>query len=209
MHASIFSPLFPNPSSGASPIRSFSRVRWRDTRQSCIWLLTLARRRHRDRIFRTNVLGTRVVAEAAGASTLHVSSVAAVGYSESGVPIDETAPNNFVPLRLVYHESKRLAEDEALAVTGRSACHYRTLYGPRELFHKFGHTMLELSKGKIPGHPSGGIFVTDVDDAAAGIVSALTLGENGERYLLVSSRRTQPYVRRHTPTSSAGDRPVL
>ena len=148
--------------------------------------------RHRDRVFRTNVMGTRVVAEAAKTAQvpalIHVSSIAAVGYSESGVPVDESAPNNFVPLRLVYNESKRLAEAEA-----RESMDYGvrvvianpgTLYGPRDLSHTFGHTMLELAQGKIPGHPTGGVSVTDVDDAAAGILRAMTQGKSGERYVL-------------------------
>jgi len=58
------------------------------------------------------------------------------------------------------------------------------LYGPRSMRHTFGHTMLELAGGKIPGHPAGGISLTDVNDAAAGILSALERGRSGERYLL-------------------------
>src|SRR5581483_1916545 len=74
-------------------------------------------RRRREHVFRTNVGGTRVTAEATKTAgvplLLHVSSVAAVGHSADGRPIDEAHANNFVPLSLVYHESKRLAEEEA------------------------------------------------------------------------------------------------
>lgn len=154
--------------------------------------------RHRARIFRTNVTGTRVIAEAAKTAAVptlvHVSSVAAVGYSRDGVPIDETAPNNFVPLHLIYHESKRLAEEEALDALRYGVkviiVNPGVLYGPRELSHTFGHTMLELAKGKIPGHPTGGISVTDVDDAALGTVAALDRGRAGERYLLTGHNVT-------------------
>jgi dihydroflavonol-4-reductase len=153
---------------------------------------------HKDRIYRTNVIGTRIVAEAAktaGVPTLvHTSSIAAVGYSASGTPIGETSPNNFIPLRLLYHESKRLAEEEAL-----DAAHYGVrviivnpgvLYGPRSMRHTFGHTMLELAAGKIPGHPTGGISLTDVADAAFGISAALERGRGGERYLLTGHNMT-------------------
>lgn len=148
--------------------------------------------RHRERIFRTNVTGTRVIAEAAKtagvAKLLHVSSVAAVGFAENGVPVTEKSPNNFVPLRMVYHESKRLAEEEAFDALRYGVdvviANPGVLYGPRDLTHTFGHTMLELANHKVPGHPSGGISVTDVDDAAAGTVSALHRGVSGERYLL-------------------------
>ena len=158
--------------------------------------------RHRDRIFRTNVIGTRCVAEAAKTAgvpkLLHVSSVAAVGYSVDGTPINETAPNNFVPLRLVYHESKRLAEEEA-ADALRYGVHVvivnpGVLYGPRDISHTFGHPMLELAAGRIPGHPSGGISVTDVEDAARGVVSALDLGRSGERYLLTGHNLTYAQI---------------
>jgi dihydroflavonol-4-reductase len=149
-------------------------------------------RQRRERVFRTNVTGTRVIAEAAKTAgvpaLLHISSIAAVGYSSNGVPIDESAPNNFVPLHLMYHESKRLAEEEALDAVRYGVkviiVNPGVLYGPRSLEHTFGHTMLELAAGKIPGHPTGGISVTDVDDAAFGIVSALDRGRSGERYLL-------------------------
>ena len=148
--------------------------------------------RHRDRIFRTNVIGTRVIAEAAktaGVPTLlHVSSIAAVGYSSDGQPIDEEAPNNFVPLKLLYHESKRLAEEEALDARRYGVkvviVNPGVLYGPRSLEHTFGHTMLELAQRRIPGHPSGGISVADVEDVAHGIASALKRGSDGQRYLL-------------------------
>lgn len=154
--------------------------------------------RNRDRIFRTNVTGTRVVAEAAKTAgvpkLVHVSSIAAVGYSADGVPIDETAPNNFVPLHLVYHESKRLAEEEAIDAirygVGVVIVNPGVLYGPRDLSHTFGHTMLEIAAKRIPGHPTGGISITDVDDAAAGIVAALDRGRSGERYLLTGHNRT-------------------
>lgn len=158
--------------------------------------------RYRERIFRTNVTGTRIMAEVAktaGVGTLvHVSSIAAVGYSADGNAITEESPNNFVPLNLLYHESKRLAEGEAL-----DACRYGVnvvivnpgvLYGPRDLSHTFGHTMLELAKGKIPGHPTGGLSVTDVDDAAYGIISALQHGRSGERYLLTGHNLTYAEV---------------
>ena len=154
--------------------------------------------KHRERIFRTNVIGTRVVAEAAktaGVPTLlHISSVAAVGYAPGNDPIDETAPNNFVPMRMIYHESKRLAEEEALDAMRYGVrvtiVNPGVLYGPRDLTHTFGHTMLELAKGAIPGHPTGGLSIADVDDAAAGIVAALHRGGNGERYLLAGHNVT-------------------
>jgi len=154
--------------------------------------------RRRVDILRTNVTGTRIVAEAAKTAgvpiLLHTSSVAAVGFSEDGVPVDENAANNFIPLKLVYHESKRLAEAEALDVRRYGVrvtiVNPGVVYGPRSLGHAFGHTMLELAKGRIPGHPSGGISVVDVDDVAHGIVRALERGGDGERYLLAGENIT-------------------
>jgi len=149
-------------------------------------------RRRRETVLRTNVAGTRVVAEAAKTAgvplLLHVSSVAAVGHSTDGRPIDETHPNNFVPLRLVYHESKRLAEEEASDVLRYGVrvviVNPGLVYGPRDVAHTFGHTMLELAAGSVPGHPSGGQSVVDVEDVATGIALALERGRSGERYLL-------------------------
>lgn len=147
---------------------------------------------NRERIFRTNVLGTRIIAEAVKTNDvptlLHVSSIAAVGYSADGQPVDEGVENNFVPLRLLYHESKRLAELEAIDAARDGirvvVVNPGVLYGPRDLSHTFGHTMLELARGRVPGHPSGGLSITDVDDVADGIAAALQHGRSGERYLL-------------------------
>jgi dihydroflavonol-4-reductase len=154
--------------------------------------------RRRDQIMRTNVTGTRIVAEAAktaGVSVLlHVSSIAAVGYSPSQTPIDETATNNFIPLKLVYNESKRLAEEEATDARRYGVrvviVNPGVVYGPRSLTHTFGHTMLEIAHHRVPGHPSGGLSVVDVDDVAAGIASALQRGKDGERYLLTGENVT-------------------
>jgi nucleoside-diphosphate-sugar epimerase len=154
--------------------------------------------RRRDQIMRTNVTGTRIVAEAAktaGVSVLvHVSSVAAVGFSRTGTPIDETAPNNFRPLKLVYNESKRLAEEEAADARRYGVrviiVNPGVVYGPRPLTHTFGHTMLEIAGHRVPGHPSGGLSIVDVDDVAAGIASALQRGTDGERYLLTGENVT-------------------
>jgi dihydroflavonol-4-reductase len=147
---------------------------------------------------RTNVMGTRVMVEAAktaGVPTfLHTSSIAAVGYSADGVPIDEDAPYNFADLHLLYNDSKREAEAEVLDAQRYGVrvviVNPGVLYGPRSLSHPFGHTMLELAAGRIPGHPSGGISVTDVQDAARGIAAALERGRTGERYLLTGHNIT-------------------
>lgn len=146
----------------------------------------------RERIFRTNVYGTRIVAEAAKTAgvpfLLHVSSVAAVGFSTDGAPVDEKAPNNLHPLGLLYHESKRLAEEEAF--DGRryglrvATVNPGVVYGPRGLSHAFGHTMLDIASGRVPGHPTGGLSVVDVEDVAAAIATAVVRARDGERYIL-------------------------
>lgn len=153
---------------------------------------------HRHRVMRTNVMGTRVMVEAAktaGVPTfLHTSSIAAVGYSADGVPIDETSPYNFANLHLLYNDSKREAEGEALDGERYGLrvviVNPGVLYGPRSQTHPFGHTMLELAADRIPGHPTGGISVTDVHDAALGMVAALERGRSGERYLLTGHNIT-------------------
>jgi dihydroflavonol-4-reductase len=153
---------------------------------------------NKERIFRTNVIGTRVMAEAAKtagvALFVHTSSIAAVGYSPDGVPIGETAANNFVPLKLLYHESKRLAEEEALDAMRYGVrvviLNPGVLYGPRSLDHTFGHTMLELASKKIPGHPTGGLSIADVDDVALAFAFALEKANSGERYILAGSNLT-------------------
>ena len=147
----------------------------------------------RNAMMRTNAYGTRVVAEAAKTAGverfLHCSSVSAVGYSSDGNPLDETATNNFPPLHLAYHESKRIAEEEALDVR-----HYGVhvaivnpsfIYGPREPGTRpMSQALLEIATGRAPAHPTGGLCVVGVVEAGAGIAAALLRARDGERYIL-------------------------
>jgi dihydroflavonol-4-reductase len=157
---------------------------------------------NKERIYRTNVIGTRVMAEAAKTAGVplfvHTSSIATVGYSPDGIPIGETATNNFVPLKLLYHESKRLAEEEALDAIRYGVrvviLNPGVLYGPRSLNHTFGHTMLELAAGKIPGHPTGGLSIADVDDVALAFAFALDKANSGERYILAGTNLTYAHA---------------
>jgi dihydroflavonol-4-reductase len=50
--------------------------------------------------------------------------------------------------------------------------------------------MLELASGKIPGHPTGGLSIADVDDVALAFAFALDKANSGERYILAGTNLT-------------------
>ncbi|MBV9102362.1 MAG: NAD-dependent epimerase/dehydratase family protein [Candidatus Eremiobacteraeota bacterium] len=198
---------FLRSTSDAAPIREYvgktvvgsitdplAMVRAADSSDAVIHLATQhgTRGSHDSDLFRTNVAGTRVTAEAVKTAAvpflLHVSSVAAVGYSTDGRPIDERHENNFVPLQLRYHESRRLAEEEASDVRRYGVrvviVNPAVLCGPCRLRGSFGEAVFVRVSGMVRWNPTGGICVVDVDDAARGVVAALERGRDGERYIL-------------------------
>lgn len=145
---------------------------------------------HRNALQRAiNVDGTRHVVEACVAARvkrlIHVSSVAAVGYSCGDEPIDETAEYNLTPFRLNYADTKHEAEcivHEAVR-RGLNAVIINpgTIYGPGD--RRRARYVRGLSG---PFSSPGGMAVVDVDDVVEGAIRAWQRGKTGERYLLTA-----------------------
>ncbi len=149
----------------------------------------------KDEYFRGNHVATRNLLHATIRANpglkrfIHVSSQAAVGPSEKGVPIDEHTP--FHPLT-TYGISKMEAEKECLKlkdVLGITIVRPPAVYGPRDKdVFEFFNTM---NKGLQPmsGLKDKFVSLIHVKDLAAGIVLA---GENpraaGETYFISSER---------------------
>jgi len=137
-----------------------------------------------------NIDGTKNLVEAARKAFvkrfLHISSVATVGGSIDGRPLDENANFNLAGYGLPYFETKKEAEEIILAA---SASGMETivlnpsiiLYPPER---KITRTDLKKIPQIIPFYFDFGVNLVHADDVIEGIISALERGRNRERYIL-------------------------
>jgi dihydroflavonol-4-reductase len=149
--------------------------------------------RKADLMYRTNVLGTRAVAEAALRQNVkrlvYTSSTAAIGVStDPATPMTEETPFNARHLGLAYFDTKHDAEQELLKVVknGLDAVIVNpgSLLGPGDTRrYEKGYVGL-IYKYQPPVLFHGGINFVDVQDVVQGHLLALEKGRRGERYLL-------------------------
>jgi len=143
-------------------------------------------------MFAVNAAATErlaALARAAGVRRLlHMSTISAVGYSDSPRQLDERAPFNFGPLRIGYCDSKRTAETAVLAEVARGLdaviVNPPSMYGAGDRRKGEGSLLTALLRGRIGLSPPGGLCVADVADVCAGCLLALAHGRRGERYIL-------------------------
>src|SRR5262245_60096934 len=143
-------------------------------------------------MFAVNAAATErlaALARAAGVRRLlHVSTISAVGYSDTPRPLDERAPYNFAPLRIGYCDSKRAAETAVLTEVDRGLdaviVNPPSMYGAGDRRKGEGSLLEALLRGRIALSPPGGLCVADVRDVCAGCLLALERGRRGERYIL-------------------------
>ena len=149
--------------------------------------------REPDEIFRNNVLGTRVVVQAARregiARMVYTSSVATLALRRDGEPADETQ-------RLTQHEAigaykrSKIAAEEIVTEAIRDGLpavivHPTAPVGPRDIRPTpTGRIIIEAGNGRMPAYVDTGLNIVHVDDIAAGHLQALVHGEVGARYIL-------------------------
>lgn len=142
----------------------------------------------------TNVEGTRRVLGAARQAgvrrVVHCSSVVAIGLSETGEPIDETATWNHDKFGLDdgYAITKRDAEAvvrEAVAA-GQDAVMVNPTYmfGPFDSRPSSGRMIIEVARGRALAASSGFNNFADVRAVVRGMWAAAERGRPGERYIL-------------------------
>jgi dihydroflavonol-4-reductase len=137
-----------------------------------------------------NVGGTQAVVEAclkAGISRLvHVSSTAAIGGSESGIPLDETAPFNLAGYGIPYFETKHEADQLALAANGKQL--EVVVVNPSIIISQPDREVSPEEWAKmperIPVYFDFGLNVVEAADVVNGIILALQKGIPGQRYIL-------------------------
>ena len=155
--------------------------------------------RDRDLLYRSNVLGTRNILEAARKAkierTVYTSSVAAIGVGQNGQPVAETHQSPVTKLIGDYKKSKYYGEQEAIAAcqSGQEI----VIVNPTTPIGKWdikptptGETILRFLKGKMPFYVDTGLNLIDVEDVAWGHLLALEKGISGDRYILGNQNLT-------------------
>lgn len=147
----------------------------------------------REEQWRTNVDGTTHLVRAARAAKVgrivHVSSIATIGASRDGTPLDEGSlwdgpPVDGVPYALTKIEAEQRALAAARAGADVVVVNPSSLIGPRADGRPSGGTLAAIAARAVKIVPPGGVSVADVEDVARGCVRALECGRAGERYIL-------------------------
>jgi dihydroflavonol-4-reductase len=150
------------------------------------------RRADAERMYETNVIGTRHVLwaamEAGVERVVHTSSTAAVGLSDREAPLDEEA--RFDPeLRGVpYMWMKHLAEVELLEAVkaGLDAVMVNpsTIIGSGDVHLNTGKLFKQIARGSLRFAPPGGNSVVALEDVVDGHLLAMERGATGRRYIV-------------------------
>ncbi|MEZ0362623.1 NAD-dependent epimerase/dehydratase family protein [Mycobacterium sp. pUA109] len=165
----------------------------------CDWVFHSAaiadywRYRRRDRLYRTNVTGTRRVAEAAlraGVRRLvFTSSLAALGIPAPGRALTEADRFNLRPGQFPYGHSKYLAEEQLRTVVAAGlpavTVNPSVVIGPRDVNRIAAAMVVQAARGRLRFAAPGGTNFVSVADVVAGHIAAAERGRVGERYLLV------------------------
>lgn len=121
---------------------------------------------------------------------VHASTVNTIGCGIEGHPADESAPMQPPFKGSFYADSKYEGEKVILsaATEGRHVIVVNPGYmlGPYDDKPSSGRMLLAANKHRLMLAPEGGKAFVHVDDVAQAMVSALTRGTNGSRYILVN-----------------------
>ncbi|MBI2569167.1 MAG: SDR family NAD(P)-dependent oxidoreductase [Candidatus Schekmanbacteria bacterium] len=159
---------------------------------------TSLRDKDADRVWHTNVEGTRTVLEAARAAgverAIYTSSQAAVGAAPEARPLDEDA-DWWVPRRVPrYIRAKRRAEEVAWEIAAQGlplvVLNPSIVLGPGDRRGSSTLLVINFVKGRMIGATPGGAAYVDVRDVAAAHLAAIRQGAVGRRYLISSENHT-------------------
>jgi dihydroflavonol-4-reductase len=145
-----------------------------------------------DEMYRANVEGTKAIIAAARESgvrrIVYCSSVATMGFTESGQIVDENTPVSLADMVGHYKRSKFLAEQIALEA-GRSGdvvvVNPTTPVGENDIKPTpTGRIIVDFLMRKFPAYVDTGLNLVDVKEVARGHILALEKARPGERYIL-------------------------
>jgi dihydroflavonol-4-reductase len=155
---------------------------------------------HWDRLYRTNVDGTRDLLDAAArqgiAKVVYISTSGLIGPPRSGHVSDENTPPGRRTHENLYFRSKLLAEEAILEWCREHpvpVVHILPgwMFGPGDTGPTgSGRMVLDFLARKLPGIPPGRASVVDARDVANAVVQAAEHGRAGERYIVAGRPAT-------------------
>lgn len=146
-----------------------------------------------DHMYRANVEGTRAVIQAAQESgvrrVVYCSSVATMGFTESGQIVDESTPVSLPDMVGHYKRSKFMAEQIALEAGRKGAnvvvVNPTTPIGERDIKPTpTGRIIVDFLQRKFPAYVDTGLNLADAKEVARGHLLAMEKARPGERYIL-------------------------
>jgi dihydroflavonol-4-reductase len=144
-------------------------------------------------MYAANVDGTRnlltLAREVGVRRVVYTSSVATMGFRKDGTIVDENTPVSLDDMIGHYKRSKYLAEQEAIVAArdGQQVIvlNPTTPIGANDIKPTpTGQIVVDFLNRKFPAYVDTGLNLVDVDEVARMHVTALELGEPGERYIL-------------------------
>lgn len=146
-----------------------------------------------DQMYKANVEGTRAVIDAAQACgvrrVVYCSSVATMGFTQSGAIVDENTPVSLKDMVGHYKRSKFMAEQIALEAGRKGAnvvvVNPTTPIGERDIKPTpTGRIIVDFLNRKFPAYVDTGLNLADVKEVARGHLLAMEKARPGERYIL-------------------------
>lgn len=174
-------------------------------------------RRERNVMYDINIRGTRNVVEACletGVQKfIHTSSIAAIGYPETGPYADESNAFNWDRFDVGYRISKHRAEEEVREGIRRGLqavlLNPSVIIGPGDIHFHGGQIIRDVLKRRIFYYLEGGMNVVYVDDVVRGHLAAARVGRVGERYILSGENLTHREIFSITAGIVGGIRPFF
>jgi dihydroflavonol-4-reductase len=168
-----------------------------------------------------NARAPRIAVEAATAEGLSrvvvTSTISAIGTAQNGPATEETEyPEDW--LGLLYPDSKRQGERDALEAGGRSGIEVVAVNPAYVLGvpvdrsqpgENSTRTVGSYLRGRLPAVINSPMSFVDVEDVAAGHVLAADRGRPGERYILGGENSTWPELIEHLAELTGVHHPVL
>lgn len=148
--------------------------------------------------------GTRGVLTVASELKRHrvvfVSSTAAINGSETPRVFDERSPYTLRDPALRYAHAKHRAESIVMDACARGVdaviVNPAEVYGPGDIGLNTAGNLLDFAREYPVLVCRGGTSIVHVDDVAAGIISAMSVGRTGERYILAGENVSVPDLAR-------------
>jgi len=146
-----------------------------------------------EQMYRANVEGTRAIIQAAHECgvrrVVYCSSVATMGFTETGQIVDEDTPVSLADMVGHYKRSKFMAEQIALEAGRKGAnvvvVNPTTPIGEQDIKPTpTGRIIVDFLKRKFPAYVDTGLNLADVREVARGHLLAMEKARPGERYIL-------------------------